>query len=670
MIGTVARRWLGSASVAITDPTDVRRPTERALPPTSAVDTTTRLPTMPVSLGALPAVSVVVAVGLLMVVTAYNGARVGAEWAETLYWGGLLVVFVPVAAHVMFPSASRGERIGSVCVLGVGLYLVKLLHSPLFFTLHDEMVHWRTVNEIMRSGHLFRENSIIPVSPLYPGLENATAALMSVGGFSIFGAGALLLGVARLVFVLALYLLFEQAGGSSRIAGLSALLYMANPSFVVFDSQFSYESLALPLAALAVFAVARRVRVQDRAHLGLAVVTLFAVGAAVTTHHLTAYALVGFLTILALTGLYVRYLTHVAAARARSGELLLDTVTTTRIVRPGAWGPHTTAILALVASLAWLIYVATYTIGYLAPHLSGGVRELLQIIAGEATSRQLFRDYAGEVAPLWERLVGFASVFLILLGLPFGLLQIWRGHRMNAIALGLAVAALAYPASLPFRLTTIGAEAASRANEFLYLALAFVIAVGVVDFWLGTSAGRVRIFACAMLAGVLFLGGVIVGIPPWARLPGPYLVAADSRSVEPQGVGAATWVRQMLGPDNRVLSDRINGLLMASHGDQRMVTGYDRVYSAGWLFAPELGPDQQAVLRDGGVRYVVVDRRLSTGLPMVGIYVESGEPNTLRHTTPIDPSALAKLDRVLAVHRIFDSGYIMIYDVRGITNAE
>jgi hypothetical protein len=212
-------------------------------------------------------------------------------------------------------------------------------------------------------------------------------------------------------------------------------------------------------------------------------------------------------------------------------------------------------------------------------------------------------------------------------------------------------------------LTTIGAEAASRSNEFLYLAIAFVIAVGVVDFWLGATAGVVRMLACAGLAGVLFLGGVIVGVPPWSRLPGPYLVAADTRSVEPQGIQAATWARRTLGPDNRVLADRINGLLMSSHGDQRMVTGYDKVYTAGLLFAPELGANERAVLRDGTVRYVVVDRRLSTGLPMVGIYVESGEPNTLRHTTPIDPTALAKLDRVPAIDRIFDSGDIAIYDV-------
>ena len=40
---------------------------------------------------------------------------------------------------------------------------------------------------------------------------------------------------------------------------------------------------------------------------------------------------------------------------------------------------------------------------------------------------------------------------------------------------------------------------------------------------------------------VLAVGGSVLSIPSWARLPGPYLVAADPRSVEPIGIETVTF---------------------------------------------------------------------------------------------------------------------------------
>jgi hypothetical protein len=63
------------------------------------------------------------------------------------------------------------------------------------------------------------------------------------------------------------------------------------------------------------------------------------------------------------------------------------------------------------------------------------------------------------------------------------------------------------------------------------------------------------------------------------------------------------------------------------------------------------------------VRYLVVDRRLSTALPSAGVYIERGEVPGDRYTTPIDPAVLAKFDTLVDVSRLFDSGDIVIYDL-------
>jgi hypothetical protein len=366
---------------------------------------------------------------------------------------------------------------------------------------------------------------------------------------------------------------------------------------------------------------------------------VLSLGAVVITHHLTSYILVSFL------GLW----SAVLLAQGRGSV---------------AWaGPGWTALLGAAACLAWLVFVASPVVGYLAPILTDSVHQLIGLMQGESTGRQLFHDGAGEVTPLWQRGMMFASMLFIMLGLPWGLGEIWRRHRAKALALALAGSTLTYPATLVLFLTPSGAEVATRSSEFLFVAIAFVLAVGVARLSASRGPAWSRVIPVTIWATVVFLGSVMLGCGPrWSLLPGPYLVSADTRSIEPQGIAAAEWARAVLGPNNRVAADRINRLLMASYGDQRLVTGLiDHLNVAPVYFSPYFGPAERALLRQGLVRYLVVDRRLSSGLPRLGVYFDLGEPDALRHTRPIDPAALAKFDRVTGLSRLYDGGAIVIY---------
>ncbi|MGH2368702.1 MAG: hypothetical protein ACRDI2_10940, partial [Chloroflexota bacterium] len=405
--------------------------------------------------GALPVLCLVGALGLLLVALATNGARTEATWAGALFWAGLLVLFVPAAARLVSPEATREERIGLVGMLGAGLYLVKVLHSPLYFTFYDELQHWRTADDLLRSGRLFEPNPLLRVSPFYPGLENVTSAMVSLSGLSNFQAGLVVLGVARLVLVLALYLFYEAIARSARVAGIATLLYMTNPNFLFFDAQYAYESLAIPLAILTLWAAARRIGTPDGVRVRLTLAVLLGVAVVAITHHLTAYALAAFLALWAAASLL---------ARPRGADGL----------EVGG-----TALLAVVAAGAWLVYVGSGTLGYLVVILGGGLGEFVRLLAGDLGPRRLFRDMTGQVSPVWEQLTGYASVGLILLVLPFGLRRIWSVYRPHAVALALAGGALTYPLSLAVRLTERGLEVANRTSEFLFVAVAFVLAVAI-----------------------------------------------------------------------------------------------------------------------------------------------------------------------------------------------
>jgi hypothetical protein len=619
--------------------------------------------------GWLPTLALWSACGLVLVAMAYNIARAGADGANLLFWGGLLMVFVPVAARLAVERVARHERIGLVVLLGLALYMVKLLHSPLAFTFSDELQHWRTAGDIAQSGYLFHENPLLPVSPLFPGLENVAVALAGLTGLSFYGAGAVVLAAARLVAMLALYLFFEHVGRSARLAGMAALLYAAHPSYLFFDAQFAYESLALPLAVLVLYFAARRAQLasflvpvyrnaesrEEREEnntaaasasgagerIGFTLALVLALAAVIMTHHVTAYALAAFLSLWALL------------ASIRPDD------------RDAPMHPRGLALLTLVMALTWLVYAASLTASYLFPQLSGSVLQLLRLIAGDAVGRELFRSPAGLASPLWEQLAGYAAIVLILLGLPFGLRRLWHTRRGDPLAMALAVGALAYPASLGLRLAQRGAEASNRGAAFLFVAVAFVLAAWVSKRPLLSRLKRGWLPAFVAWAAIIFTGGIAVGWPPpWARMPGPYLVAADTRSINPQSLAAADWMRSALGEGNRLATDRTNRLLLGAYGRQRPVTSFaDKARTSQLFFAQSIGKVEREIIQRGQVRYLVVDRRLSGGLPSSGAYFERGEVAADWHARPIDPAALAKFDGLENVGRIFDSGDILIYDI-------
>jgi hypothetical protein len=611
--------------------------------------------------GWVPALSVTSAVGVFLVGLAYEGGRLSAQWADPLFWFGLLVIYLPIAMRLFSSRPTRWERIALLVVLVITLYIVKYMQYPLYFAYFDEFTHTRTTQDILASGHLFQPNPILAISPLYPGLEIVTSTVSNLTGLSIFASGLIVIGVARLVFGLSLYLFYEVLGkyaslsNAAQIAGIATVLYMSNPSFVFDDADFAYESLAISLAVFVLFVIALRSCKPGGRRRSLTPVTWLGLGAVVVTHHLTSYTLVAFLLLWTLIFLLLWVVGSLRQGRSGKSQAGPD---------PGGAG-----LLGLVLSIAWLVLTGGIAAGYLDQYPITAIGQLLQIVTGQSGPRKLFHSVSGVALPLWEPVLSYASVALILLALPFGLFYIGRHYRTNAIFLALAGGAIAYPVSLAFRLTPAGAEGSDRASEFVFLGVAFVLAIGATRFLLRRAP---RWWSSVMLmgvVGVIFVGQTVIGNGQlWSRLPGPYLVVADQRSIEPEGIDAAKWAATYLGPGHRIATDRINMLLMSTYGNQWVVTISNNGVSVSPIFTSlKFGPQVTDVLEADNIQYIVVDRRLSTALPQIRAYYDVGIPGTL--TSPISPVALAKFDGVQGVSRVFDSGDIIIYDVESITNA-
>jgi hypothetical protein len=585
------------------------------------------------------ALAAVIGLGLVAVAIGDVLGRHGSKWAQPLFWAGMALLWVPAILRIIGREASRGERIALLVLLGMGMYVVKILYSPRYFVGHDEFLHWRTAEDIVRTDRLFELNPLLPVSPLFPGMEIATSAVAKLTGLSVFLSGTLVIGAARLILIVGLYLLYETVIGSSWLAGVATAVYFTNPQFLFFDGSYAYESLALSLAVVVLYTVLRGSEGRERYTPRAALLVSLPLAATVVTHHITSFALATSLLLLAAIALAFRpiksHLWHWGIALIGGGFVLM-----------------------------WLFLVGGPVIDYLRPQVVGGVSQLIDLIRGEGPSRHLFQSYVGQSTPPFDRAASFAFPAIILLALPLGWLQIWRTGRIRAFSGLFVVCSLAYPVSGLFRFTSVGLEVGERLSAVVFVPVSYCVAMAIASRE-EIKASRAWTVALACLAALLLYGGIAIGTPYWARLPGPYLVSAESRSIEPEGIAAASWAEEFLGPGNRIGADRINQLLMLTHGEQQPVTRLaDLVDPTPVFFSPRFTSFDSRLLRRGALDYLVVDYRLTRGLPWLGVYYDDSEPGGLHHKRPIPTAAFAKFDRAAHVSRVFDSGDIAIFDVR------
>jgi hypothetical protein len=613
--------------------------------PADTPDTRSRLPVSVVALSA--------AAGVVMVAAAYTAGRLGrgdAAWADRGYWLGQLLILTPVAARLLSRRALiASETVTLIVVLTVAEYLVKVCYSPAAFSYADELMHWRSATDVTQTGRLFTANNLLPISPYYPGLEEATTALAAATGLSIFTAGLIVAGTAHLLFTCVIFLLFRHISGSHRIAGIAVLLYASESLFQSFDSMFVYQTLALPFFGLTMLAAWKLAApAADLAGLypepaggraGWFTVAMLSASATVVTHHVTGFVLVVFL------------------------ELVTIGALVTRDRRLAGWASVLGLLSAALLS-AWIVFVAPSTVSYLQPVIE-------QVL-------QAFRAHHGAPpapiasGPLGNQVLSAVSVLIMSALVPAGWWQVRRRYRRQPWVVALAIGAAAWYATVAVRVFAAnGSELAGRASTFVFLPAGFMTALAVVHLTgksLRSPAIRVHArwrapLVIAAVVGttlVLVLNGLVNGWPPyWERLPGSYQVAGAERSVGPEQIASAEWALSVLGPGNRFATDEGDLPVLGSYGDQ------DTVGDDGYLYTSQrFSPADARQVQAQSIGYLLVDRRLGEMLPASGQYFPIDQ-NAGRYTSPLPLAGLIKFDHIPGVARVYDSGDIVIYDLEG-----
>jgi hypothetical protein len=566
--------------------------------------------------------------GALLITFAYDNATVNnGTLPYDLFWTGLIIGISPAVLLALSRHSSKPTKLTLLTGIASLTFLPKFLmsiHGPIYF---DENAHFRELESTIRTGHLFQPNDLVPIAQHFPGLEAAGAALHSLSGLDAWQCALVTLLLAHCLAPLIVYLLAERFQVGTVGATLAALLYMANPNYVFFDTQYAYESLGIALVLITLLCQVSLFRAQDkRDTYGFTLLGCIAGAATVVTHHLSAIALVGFMLVIMIC----------LWSRRNQGERpdARSTVETISAIHRGALFQFATTLGILVA---WITLEAPSTYSYLAPFLRGGLTEVGAATgvthSGSGSVRRTL--LSGSSLPHYEILsIRAAPVVAAIICAVAGVFWLKR-KRMPRTLLPVFVLALLYFLSLPLDLTVEGAPGAERSWTFSFIFLALAVGAGL-HYLLTTAAhasAPVR-NVVSVLTGLavltIFVGDMGANTNADQRFITPYVWGSDSREVTSETVQLADWFNKVHPDGATVLTDRYTGEYLYSRTRVREVS-FESPLSPYYFYSDK--PIPLSIWNDlvhQGCKFLIVDKRLSTH---VGLLTAPFSP-VLRHILP------------------------------------
>jgi hypothetical protein len=595
--------------------------------------------------------------GLVTQVLAVCIARQGVDTAAALISiCGFGLAFAGALWSLTRPQLTRVLRNAAVACIGLTPTVLWWMGSPLMFRQFDEPLHMRTLSDIVSSHRLFSPHPLLAVSSRYPGLEAVTALLHQLG-LPVMVAAMVVVLVARLALVVVLCDAVEHLTGSPRAGGFAVAVYAMSSQFVSFNSQFAYQTLALPFALGAVAFIARaRWAADPRPLFGGATVCLLAVA---VTHHITSWFTVAFLVLWA------------TAERDRQARRRV----------------FSSAAIAAVTTTVWAMIQFSLLREYFLPVID----DLHSQVNGNW--RGAFSDSAGYKTPEWERVFLVYYTGALTLVVAF-LLFVWarselprprsRAPRCDARRwqprVLLMVLVAMNPVLTAARVLPIGSQIADRLSTFLFLALSLLVArtadrwsrlrrASNSPSWSHAQLVIIRSVALVLVTGA-YIGGYLMGSgPEWIRMPGPYLVGADNRSMDAETVAAVRWARDSLPAGRLVGADRVSSVLLASEAELWPVM-HDKDWALPPVyFADDWDESRAGVVRGLHLRYLYVDRRWANELPHLAVYFyrgERGEQASGSEHELLTRDELTKFDDVPGIRTAYRHGPISIYDLGGL----
>lgn len=596
--------------------------------------------------------------GVLLATAEWMAARGDTTLHFYVFWIAYFLVAGPVAWLLTRDWIGRHTSSGLIAALGVwsmGPVLLRTGNQPLYF---DEFSHFRMLQDLVRAGHPVSTPGLFQIGANFPGLELATNFVYHMSGLTLWVSAVSVATLAHVALLCGVYALIRDVSHSPKSGAVGAVVYSLNPSWLFFDAQFSYETLAMPVFVWAlVFALRaardRRVIEGNRVQVLQACVTTILIAALVVIHHVTSVVAVAVLASLAIVATLQRRRSTGHSDRESLSPRLL-------------WS---FAGLALVLT-SWRFVVIGHPLAvYLGStfHVSQEFSQLLGIL-GIGPGLPLHSAFAGSSAPLFEIICGYAMIPVLLVAFVAAIwgLAAHRSELSPMTYVGVLLGALFF-ASLLLESAAAYSESVHRSWAYSFLGLA--IAVGVATRY--ASEGRVAlsirgrrlwpprttwqgrlglpVTACFV---VVAIGGVALGTSTSYRFGGATAPETDPLYVGTQTAMVASWFATHTTASDVVFANRFDVRPIAVASRALIANGNEQLL----LLSSQVPRSALLAFVNDKVSYIVFDRRtgLVGGVQPWFWYTDSDSnlPKDARVT--IYPGRIACLDWASAVYTTND----------------
>ena len=288
---------------------------------------------------------------------------------DPIFWAGMLLAYLAVA----WRAVSGPHSVLWLGLLGLFTVLPSFLQSPGGPIGYDATAHFALLRNVISKGGLFQYTPLLPIATFYPGLESAAAAIHWLTGLSAWYSALTLIAVVHCLVPVQLYYVARALQVPHRWAAAAGLVYAANPSFVYFDAQFAYETVAILLVLTIVrlyvegLAAERSGGSTWKQSLSAALVIAVISFGLVVTHHLTS--LTGIALLLA-GALFIKPMSGLADRKGGWRRLFVR------------WVP----VLTLAICSGCGLSSPRRPGSYLFPHLSGTTSQLFALVTRSKAS--------------------------------------------------------------------------------------------------------------------------------------------------------------------------------------------------------------------------------------------------------------------------------------------
>jgi uncharacterized membrane protein YidH (DUF202 family) len=608
------------------------------------------------------AAAVLPPVGAVVILLALHHA---AELAEAdhaqfaLFWAGLLCGMLPLVALACSTGINGVTR--TCALVGIGLFgmvprLLRLPAGPMGPIGNDEFAHMRQALETYLSGDVGHASQLLPISQHFPGLHQTISAFARLMGSPLWPPALTVVALAHVLSVLAVYQLVRAVGASASGAAAGAVVYTVNPSWASFDVAVSYESLALPVLLWCLAAAVAASCAPKQPGLRYIAVVVVCAAALPIIHHLATIMLCLILALLIVAGVVRRV--RVAAAKDRGAP------------REHLWPLLLAASCLLVSIAFWWSKIYDTLIAYLSPALTNGWAQLQQIrmpAAGELSG--IRTPFSGAQNPIYEKVCGLLFPPVVLVLFLVSLAVLWRNRRrFGSASWGFAALGAMFFLSLPMVLTRGGAEGAHRSWAYSFIGIAVLCGLAWsfrVPHAVAARFGRpgVRIGVVGVALTVMYVGCAALGTNISSRFPGSAHVGDDARSLSRESAAVAAWLAAHAPVDTPVVVDHYVSQQVGWVG--RMAPLAPSAPFPLWDLYMSAEPVRPSVLKqvlDADVRYFVVDARMATTRPRMGVWFNNEEPGA-GGTSPFPQVAIDRFNCLPWLRARYAAGPLTVYQV-------